>query len=74
LEGHSISKERYHEIRVQPNFIFLYYLEMGGRIPNETAFIKFLTLWLAKNFQVPFRSGARVIVKHLDAIYEFNKK
>lgn len=55
----------YKEIRKKPNFLYLYFLEKGGKRVNEPEFNGKLDHWLMMKGQVPM-IGRKLLEKHLD--------
>jgi sulfur relay (sulfurtransferase) DsrC/TusE family protein len=68
-----MTKERYASIRTRNNFIFNYYLELGGYLRNEQQFEKELNAWLAYRMRTSPELGRLKIIKYLDRKYNYSK-
>lgn len=48
-----LTKEQYAKIRNTPNFLYIYFLESGGKVENENLFNEALNIWLFQKGVMP---------------------
>lgn len=61
-----MEKEKYKEIRGKSNFLYLYFLEMGGKGVSAREFPQMLALWIQMTMGVTPSMGMAEITKYLD--------
>lgn len=68
-----MNKDLYKSIRQKDNFLFMYYLEMGGYIKNERRFKKHLSTWLLLKKGLNLQQGSIFIIKYLDQKHQYER-
>lgn len=61
-----MDKEKYKEIRGKSDFLYLYFLEMGGKRVSAQVFPQMLALWIQMTMGVTPAMGIAEITKYLD--------